>query len=857
MSTTTQAPAYEPIDPEFAGAGTSPNLLQIAWRRRALIVLGGVIGCVLGALYYAQQSPVFRSQSQLIVIKKQPEVRMEGPADMFGGMFDDYLATHMVLIKSPMLVKQAVLPPEKDKLEDEIETLLRKEVVVALAVGGLGAPAVSVIDESAFSSKNLLVEGLSQDISKLPSFEGRDPVGAVMSGLSVTRTEKSSTGAPVNILTISFQGPRPEDCPKVLHAVVETYKDYLRKTYKDTNEVTTKLFNHLQKIHGNQLKKLKLDYQDFRDKRRTLVLAREGGAALQGKLAPIQSKLATLKMRHAELDVRIKGIQDALRDGEDPTPFLLMAPVGSDAKLEKETGTSGATDGTFFELVMKQQELLSQFGPDHPQVRMNKARLELLKTMSTDREGVYQRYLGKDFNIKDAPKYAAAHLELLKRERQNNDLAREVVEKTYEQEAATLTEFLKDEAREKDFQKEIAQVERLYDVILGRMQEINVTKSMTGFKVDEIFPPNPGVQVAPRAMPILLVALFCGLCGGLGLAWLAEVSDKSFRTPDEIRRRLGLTVVGHIPSLTADEQAKQLAAASDNVLDPLLVVHYRSRSIEAESFRGIRTAVFFKTQAEGMKVIQVTSPNKGDGKSTVTANLAVSIAQSGKSVLLIDADFRRPRQHKIFGDTGALGLVSVLTGAADLKDALRQTTVPNLTLLPCGPRPSNPAELLTSAAFQEMLDWLKEHFDYVLIDTPPLLAVSDPSIVAPRVDGVLLTIRISRNGRPHAERAKELLSTLNARVIGVVVNGISKRGKTGYDKSYGYNYSYNYGYSYTYSYESDENKSYYQDGDGSTADSVEAPYAGTPSTANGSAKGRRRHRRQNGGVLSWFSRLWQ
>jgi len=434
-----------------------------------------------------------------------------------------------------------------------------------------------------------------------------------------------------------------------------------------------------------------------------------------------------------------------------------------------------------------------------------------------------------------------------------------VVEKTYAQEAALVNEFLRDEAQEKDYQKGIDRVEKLYDVILGRMQEMNVAKPMLGFKTDVIFPPGPSVQVAPRFMPIFLVALFCGLCGGLGLAWLADVSDKSFRTPDEIRRRLGLTVVGHIPSLTADEHAKQLAAASGNVLDPLLVVHYRSRSIEAESFRGIRTALFFKTQAEGMKVIQVTSPNKGDGKSTVAANLAISIAQSGKTVLLIDADFRRPRQHKIFNDSGELGLVSVLTGAADLKDALKQTAVPNLSLLPCGPRPSNPAELLTSAAFQEMLAWLKEHFDYILIDTPPLLAVSDPSIVAPRVDGVLLTIRVSRNGRPHAERAKELLATLNARVVGVVVNGVSKRGKTGYDKSYGYNYGYSYGYTYSYSYESDENKSYYQDADGSSSDSVETPYAGTgaPSAVNGSANGNRRRHRQKSGVLGWFSRLWQ
>jgi capsular exopolysaccharide synthesis family protein len=191
-------------------------------------------------------------------------------------------------------------------------------------------------------------------------------------------------------------------------------------------------------------------------------------------------------------------------------------------------------------------------------------------------------------------------------------------------------------------------------------------------------------------------------------------------------------------------------------------------------------------------VVQITSPNPEDGKSTLTANLAVSIAQSGKRILLIDADLRKPQVHKIFGVGGDVGLVSVITGEVDPAEAIQPSAIPGLSLLPCGPVPPNPAELLTAPRFKDLLDVLREQFDFVLIDTPPLLAVTDPSVVAPRVDGVLLTVRITKNGRPAAERAKEMLDTLGANVLGVVVNGIDRNNGAG---SYAYGYGYG-GYGY-------------------------------------------------------------
>jgi capsular exopolysaccharide synthesis family protein len=285
------------------------------------------------------------------------------------------------------------------------------------------------------------------------------------------------------------------------------------------------------------------------------------------------------------------------------------------------------------------------------------------------------------------------------------------------------------------------------------------------------------------AILVFPAAIFLGLVGGFGMAYLVELRDKSFRSAEEIRRRLDYQVIAHIPRIEPDKALAERAASLAVPLSPMLISYFKPKSRLAESYRGVRTALYFSTQGDGHKVIQVTSPNPGDGKSTLAANLAVSIARSGKSVLLIDADLRKPTVEKSFGVSNKVGLASVINGEMEPRDVIQRTAVPHLYVLPSGPIPSNPAELLTSPRFPELLESVRERFDFILLDTPPLLAVTDPAVVAPRVDGVIMVIRITKKGRPDAERCKEILNTLDAKVIGVVVNG--QEVKSGYG-GYGY-----------------------------------------------------------------------
>jgi capsular exopolysaccharide synthesis family protein len=389
--------------------------------------------------------------------------------------------------------------------------------------------------------------------------------------------------------------------------------------------------------------------------------------------------------------------------------------------------------------------------------------------------------------------------------------------------------------------KDITSKENMAEAIRQRMNVVGVDRQLGGYEAQVIAAPAPGYQVEPRATPVFLAGGVGGLLLGVALAWLAEVTDRSFRTAEEIRRRLGLEVVGYLPRIVPDPRTPVRATADGPVLDPTLCAYHRPKSPEAEAFRGLRTALYFNTHGEDHRVLQVTSPNKGDGKTTLAANLAVSMAQSGKTVLLVDADCRRPRVHKVFGLGDEVGLVSVIEAQATVEEAVRPTGVANLTVLPCGPRPGNPAELLTSPRFGALLEELRGRYDFVLLDTPPLLAVSDPAVVAPQVDGVLLNIRVTKNSRPAAERAKEILLTLGAKIIGVVVNGVGDKG-TGYD---------GYGYGYRYRYESAENGSYYHEPDaGEEAD-------GDEDAAPPEAPRRGRKRRTPAGLYGWLRTWWQ
>ena len=220
-------------------------------------------------------------------------------------------------------------------------------------------------------------------------------------------------------------------------------------------------------------------------------------------------------------------------------------------------------------------------------------------------------------------------------------------------------------------------------------------------------------------------------------------------------------------------------------------IQLRPRSGVAEAFRTIRTAIYFGGEERHVKTILITSPTPGDGKSTCISNLAIAVAQAGRRVLLIDADCRRPVQHKTFDIEETQGLTGILTGKTTLAEAIRPTGIDRLDLLQCGPLPHNPAELLDSQALLDLLGEAGRKYDQVLVDSPPVTLVSDARVLAASCDASVLVLRSERSTRRGAQLAWNAMASVGANLLGVVVNDFARQ-KDGYGYTY-YGYG-RYGY---------------------------------------------------------------
>jgi len=303
----------------------------------------------------------------------------------------------------------------------------------------------------------------------------------------------------------------------------------------------------------------------------------------------------------------------------------------------------------------------------------------------------------------------------------------------------------------------------LVNGFVNKLSEVSILSkdnySTTSVKI--LNEPKFGAKIAPSLPKSLALGTVLASLLGLGLAILVDQSELAFRSPAEIFERLQIPVVGRIPRINI----RQIDAAQGHAS---LVAAHKPAATASESFRDVRTGLFFRSNVDDVKTILFTSPSPGDGKSTTTANIAISIAQAGKKVCLIDADFRRPRVHQYFGQELTPGLLGVLSGELELDEG----------------------ELVTSEEFRNLIEALREKFDYVLIDSPPVLPVSDPATIASIADGVYLVTRIRKGVKLTSQKAKESLDRVGANWLGVIVNGVDENP---HYSEYGYQYG-NYSY---------------------------------------------------------------
>ena len=318
-----------------------------------------------------------------------------------------------------------------------------------------------------------------------------------------------------------------------------------------------------------------------------------------------------------------------------------------------------------------------------------------------------------------------------------------------------------------------------------QLESLQFSASLQARGAELISPASaPSSPVKPTPVRNTAIALVLGLALGVILAFVREYLDDSLKTKDDVEQvSHGAAVLGLIPAVPAWKDRGS----------SYVVTLKEPRSQVAEAYRGLRTSVQFLGIEEPIRTLQVTSTNAAEGKTTTLANLAVSISQAGQSVIAVCCDLRKPRIHEFFGKTNEVGFTSVLLGKTPLSEAIQRVEgAGRLALLASGPPPPNPAELLAWPRAGELLQGLTAQFDLVLIDTPPVLPVTDALVVAGWVDATLLVVAAGKTTKRGLGRTVELLRQVDAPLLGAVLNGAGSAAFHQYGSG-GYGYGYGYG----------------------------------------------------------------
>ncbi len=342
--------------------------------------------------------------------------------------------------------------------------------------------------------------------------------------------------------------------------------------------------------------------------------------------------------------------------------------------------------------------------------------------------------------------------------------------------------------------------EKIYIMLQEKYQESRITEvgQLGNVRIIDAAK-NPKFPVKPKKKLNLLLGVFVGLGLGVGVAFVLEYLDNTVQTIEDVEA-LGMTIMATIPYIKPEtnngSMLSKINIESDPEVEDLserLVTHLKPRSPISEAYRTLRTNLLFSSPDKHRQTLMVTSSGPKEGKSTTVSNLAITFAQMGNKTLLIDADMRRPVLHKLFGLDKNVGLTNILVGRATLDETAKQMEdLPNLHILNCGVIPPNPAELLGSENMRQLLDYAKSQYNIILIDTPPVIAVTDAAVLASSVDGCLLLIRSGQTVHDAARHAYEQLNKVNASILGAVLNGVQISHVYG-SQYYYYHYQYTYG----------------------------------------------------------------
>jgi capsular exopolysaccharide synthesis family protein len=568
-----------------------------------------------------------------------------------------------------------------------------------------------------------------------------DPVLALKNKLSV------SVGRTDDIITLSLSAPTTDGAAKVVNAVVDAYIAAQSQQTRSTSSEILKVLQ-VEKTKQDELLTARLAVvSEFRKTNGLLSLESSQGNVVLQRLAQFSESLTAAQLASIHAKAAYTAAKEVLDHPNATSAQNNQALAGI---LLAQGRDLPKNDQALEQAELKLATLKKTFTSEHPAVQAAEATVTQLRNQrdaaqAGTAEGTAEGYL----SALQQQSVAAANRET-------------EIQNVYDAQLKLAMDLNSKSAEYAWLQSELKRTEHLCEQLDSRIKELSVTGEVGALNVTVLESARPESALpSPSPVRVLGLAALIGLVAGVGLALVRSGLDGQIHSADGVRDALDLPVLGSVPHCTWGRD--NLGALVEG--DP--------NSALAESFRKIRTALRYGTQTGG-RVIVVTSPRIGEGKTMVAGNLAVALACSGLRVLLIDADLRSPCQHGRFGLDNAVGLSSALRGACETKDAIRASTIVGLDVIPSGPVPSSPAELLTNIG--RVIKDLADQYDYIVIDTPPIGPVTDAAVVATVSDRVVLVLRAGTSEREQSHDAVDALRQVGAHLAGVVFNGVRQTG---------------------------------------------------------------------------------
>jgi succinoglycan biosynthesis transport protein ExoP len=578
-------------------------------------------------------------------------------------------------------------------------------------------------------------------------------VGIIAAGLEVEQIKDTRA------LKVTYTHTDPDISAAVANGVAQTFID---SSFRSRTEKFTSASDWLDRTTRELKAKVQQAEQELADYTRTHnIFSTEGKETLTtDKLSRLHEQ-ATRAETERILKQSVYEEVKAGRAAQLPAAFQDQKLIGLRAKLD--------------ELQAQSDRLGVKYGPDNPMVLDIKQQVLTAKSQIEDGRKALEDKLKSDYELalRDESALKSALIQAKGEAVQQNQ----------------------DAIQYNILKQEVETNKQMYQDFLQKTNQAKVEVAQQHNNLRMMQPARiPRVPVGPGRFRTILFGLLLSCAGGIGLAFFLEYLDNSIKSVEDVGRYVRLPALGVIPAMSASSNRKLARqtgkkavpgiGAGDMAQEQLTgIMVLDNRSSAAEAYRVLRTSMLLSAADRPPKTILVTSGQAGEGKTTTAVNTAISLSQLGASVLIIDCDLRKPSTHKLLNVDHERGLSTYLSRDAEITGLIQKLPIGNLSLLPCGPIPPNPAELLSSNKMKNMLALLGERYDHILIDSPPLLSVADSVILSTMVNGVILVVHGGKSTRIAARRARQELTSVGAKIFGVVLNNLDI-------KRDGYNYYY-------------------------------------------------------------------